>query len=259
MERLGRPKVLGSILAVCLGVGLVAGLPASASSRLLSVPTSTTLAGSTLSSICTPARFQEGQQALEQEVSNRAVQLETLETRISNTKDISSADASTLEGIVSEEQTGITDGGIDGLKSVMASATTCAELITDAKTMVQDFWVYALVSPQVDLTAVESVESSIVSRVTMLEPKIESAISAAGHRGVAVSGAEAAYSDLTAKVGASGIALQAVSISTLLAQRPSDFAGDGSLLVGYHNEVVLAGADLRAAYEDLQTIVADLK
>jgi hypothetical protein len=179
-------------------------------------------------------------------------------TRVSNTKDISSADSSALDTIISNEQTGIADGGISGLSSMVPDATTCREVITDARTMVLDFRVYALVSPQVDLTAVASTESTIVTQATALEPKIQAAITAAQGRGTDVSGVQQLYSDLQAKLTAAQSALGAVSISSLLAQVPSDYPGDATVLVGYHNDVVAVGTDLRGADEDLHSIVTDL-
>ena len=152
-----RGLVVGIVSAFAAGT-LVAAFTGSVSAVALTTG-ATAPAGSTSNPICTPARFQAGQQLVEQELSNRVTQLQTLGTRVSNTKAIPSADASTIVAIVSAEQTGITDGGIEGLRAVVASASTCAELISDAKTMVVQFWVYALVSPQVDLTAVASVES----------------------------------------------------------------------------------------------------
>jgi hypothetical protein len=179
-------------------------------------------------------------------------------TRVSNTKDVSSADASALDTIITNEQTDIADGGISGLESTVSDATTCLEVINDARTMVRDFRVYALVSPQVDLTAVASTESTVVTQATALEPKIQSAITAAQERGADVSGAQQAYSDLQAKLAAAQSAVGTVSISTLLAQVPSDYPGDATVLVGYHNDVVAAGTDLRSVDEDLQSIVTDL-
>lgn len=244
---------------------LVAATPetASAGARLAtSATTARTLGatgnGSASDPFCSPAALGTAQQTLEGALSNRATQLQTLLTRVSNSKDIPSADASMLDTIVSNEQTGLVDGGIEGLQAMVPKATTCLELLNDAKTMVKDFWVYALISPQVDLTAVASTEGAIVTQATALEPRIQSAITSAEQRGASVTGAEAAYGDLQSRISAASTEVQAVSISTLLSQMPSDFPGDATMLVGYYNDVVGTGADLRAAGEDVRTIVADL-
>jgi hypothetical protein len=252
-------------LVASASVVLVAATPdtASAGARLVTSVTrasalGTVGSGSASDPLCSAATLGTAQQTLEAALSNRSTQLQTLLTRISNTKDIPSADASMLDTIVSDEQTGLVDGGIEGLEAMVPRATTCAELVSDAEAMVRDFWVYALTSPQVDLTSVASTESAIVTKATALEPQIQSAITSAEQRGVSVSGAEAADSDLQAKISTAATEVQAVSISTLLSQVPSDYPGDATMLVGYYNDVVATGADLRAAGEDLHAIVDDL-
>jgi hypothetical protein len=141
---------------------------------------------------------------------------------------------------------------------MVQSATTCLQVVSDAEAMVSDFRVYALASPQVDLTAVASAESAIDSQATTYEPKVQSAITEAGDHGKDVSGAQSAYTDLVTEVSDSETEVGDVSISTLLAQVPSDYPADAATLVGYHEDVVAAGADLRSAYEDFRTIVSDL-
>ena len=216
-------------------------------------------AGSESTPTCTPARIQSAKQVLEQELSDRTTQLQVLHNRIANTKDIPGPDASTLYSIVSTEQTGIVDGGIEGLESVVSSATSCLALIQDARAMVDEFRVYAVVSPQVDLTAVASAEVTIDAQMVDSEPKIEAAISSAGSRGKSVSGADSAYSDMESKLSAAENSVHSVSIASLLGERPSSYPADAAILTGYHEDLVAGGTYLRGAFEDLQTIVTDLR
>jgi hypothetical protein len=211
------------------------------------------------SPVCSPTGLTSAQTLVEQYLSNRATQLQILSTRISNTKSIPAADASTLQGIVSDEQTSLDGGGIAGLENTVKSATKCLQVISDAKTMVVDFRVYAVVSPQVDLTAVASVEQAIITKATSLEPKIQSAITAAQQSGVDVTTAQSAYQGLVSEISDAQNEVSQVSISNLIAQQPSSYPGDAATIVGYHEDVVAAGADLRAAYEDAITIVGVLK
>jgi hypothetical protein len=164
----------------------------------------------------------------------------------------------TLYGIVFHEQTGIAGGGIKGLEPKVAKAPNCGALIADARTMVKDFWVYALVSPQVDLTAVASVESTIDAQLAALEPKIASAIDAAVQRGVDESAAQSAFSDLESKLAVAESSVSKVSITTLLAQQPADFPADLPMIVGYHNDVAAAGSNLGDVSSDLRSILSDL-
>ena len=269
MPRFPNPRFLLPAIAL-LAALVLGGLPAGASGRLRSTTTtsfgtavsdatSTALGtGAAANPVCSPATLQSARQNVTQELSNRSTQLQTLTTRVSNTKDIPSSDASALDTIIANEQIGIVDGGISGLESMVPDATTCLQVIVDARTMVRAFRVYSLVSLQVDLTAVATTESAVVTQALAQEPKVQSVISAAQGRGTDVIGAQQAYSDLQAKLAAAQSSLGAVSISTLLAQVPSDYPGDATALVGYHNDVVAVATDLRAADEDLHRIVTDL-
>ena len=116
----------GWSLIASASVALVAATPetASAGARLVtSATTARTLGtignGSTSDPFCSPATLGTAQQTLESALSNRVTQLQTLLTRVSNTKDIPSADASVLATIVSNEQTGLVDGGIEGLQAMV--------------------------------------------------------------------------------------------------------------------------------------------
>jgi hypothetical protein len=209
--------------------------------------------------VCTPTRLASAQTLVEQYLSNRATQLGILSTRISNTKSIPASDVSSLQSIVSNEQTTLEGGGIAGLETTVRSATTCLQVISDARTMIVDFRVFAVVSPQVDLTAVASLEQAIITKATALEPKIQSAITAAQQRGVNVYGAQTAYAGLASEIADAQNEVSQVSISSLIAQQPSSYPGDTATLVGYHEDVASAGVDLRAAYEDAMTIVGVLK
>jgi hypothetical protein len=239
-------------------VGLVSD-PIAAGVRVSSQLTEALGSGLESNPTCTPARLTSAQTLVEQYLSNRATQLQILSTRVSNTKSIPASDASSLQSIVSNEQTGLDNGGIAGLESTVKGTTTCLGVISDARTMVVDFRVYTVVSPQVDLTAVASVEQAIITKATSLEPKIKSAITAAQQRGVDVTAAETADQGLNSEITNAQNEVSQVSISSLIAQQPSSYPGDAATIVGYHEDLADAGSDLRAAYEDAMTIVGILR
>jgi hypothetical protein len=239
-------------------LGLVSD-PIAAGANVSNQLTETLGAGLESNPICIPARLTSAQSLVEQYLSNRAIQLQTLSTRISNTQSIPASDASSLQSIVSNEQTGLENGGIAELETTVKSATTCLGVIADARTMVVDFRVYTVVSPQVDLTAIASVEQAIITKATGLEPKIQSAITSAKQRGVAVTAAETAYQSLASEITDAQNEVSQVSIASLIAQQPSSYPGDAATIVGYHEDLGDAAADLRAAYEDAMTIVGVLR
>ncbi len=207
---------------------------------------------------CKAATLRSARRLLEQELSTRATQLQYLAKRISGTKDIAAADVTRLNKIVWAEQTSTAGGGIKSLEPKVAKAPNCGALIADARIMVKDFWVYALVSPQVDLTAAASVESTIETQLISMEPKVNAAINAAIQRGTDESAAQATFSDLASRLGGAVSADKAISISTLLAQQPADFPGDLSMIGSYRNYMLTAAADLGDVSSDLRTILGDL-
>ncbi len=259
-----RPAVAACIAtAFLLTTGIVVGAPDGAAARASSSPTKTTATdtpakkpASTVA--CKAPALRTARFLLEVALSTRVTQLQTLGTRISDTSDISATELPKLKEIVSEELTGYASGGINGLEQKVAKAASCGELITDGKTMVKDFWVYALASPQVDLTAVTSVESTVDAQLVAIEPEVEASINAAIQRGADESQAQAEFSSLQSSLAASIRAVGAVSIPTLLSQQPSEFPGDLSLIVGYHQDVVAAGADLGDVSSDLRLILGTL-
>jgi hypothetical protein len=255
------PARLSVVVAIALTFAAIVGFPVRASAGAPTATTTTTSpnpVGPASALACKASTLRSARLVLEQQLSARATQLLLLATRITNTKDIPRADAATLFGIVFHEQISIAGGGIKGLESKVAAAPNCGALIADARIMVKDFWVYALVSPQVDLTAVASVESTIDAQLAALEPNIASVINAAVQRGMDESNAQAAFSDLEAKLAAAQSSVSKVSITTLLAQQPADFPADLSTLVGYHNDVSAAGSNLGDVSSDIRSILGDL-
>jgi hypothetical protein len=207
---------------------------------------------------CTAANLAAAQSIVEQKVTNRVNQLVALANRITDDTDIPASDASVLSGIVSTEQTGITDGGIDGLGAVVASATDCQQLLADASTMVDSFRVFAVVSPQVDLTALASTESTIASQLAALEPNIQAAIAGASSTTSNASTLQSDFSQLQADVLAAQTQIGQVTISQLLTQTPSDYPADQSLFGQDHADLSQAGSDLHSANLELRQILSDL-
>lgn len=266
-----RTAVIAGIATACLlTLGATVGAPGRASAHASSstpktATTSTTTGASGTSGgqpasnvACKAPTLRTARFLLEVGLSNRVAQLQVLATRISDTEDIPATDLPRLRSIVSQELTGYAGGGIKGLEQTVAKASNCGELFADAKTMVKDFWVYALASPQVDLTAVRSVESAVDAQLQAIEPQLDAAINAAIQRGSDESSAQEQFGALQSSLAASISAVSEVSIPTLLSQQPSDFPGDLSLIVGYHEDVVAAGTDLGDVSSDIRLILGDL-
>lgn len=207
---------------------------------------------------CAPATFSTAQQKLETALSDRATELTKLAGRVSQAKALPGSDATTLEGIITAEQTTVDGGGIAGLQAAVPGETTCADLAGTAKAMVQDFRVFALVAPQVDIAVCSSGSAAAVTKGTDAEPTISARIAAAGQRGVDTAGAQQAFADFEAQLSSASQALGQVDVQQVLAQVPSDYPGDRSMLTGDVSAMEQADTDLRSARADLRTIRRDL-
>jgi hypothetical protein len=207
---------------------------------------------------CKAPTLRSARALLSRELSTRATQLHVLSTRVTDTKDTPAPEVPQLNRIVTRELTVSAGGGIQGLEKAVAKAPNCGALIADARTMVKEFWVYALASPQIDLTAVASVEAVVDSQISAIEPTTNAAITTAVQKGSDVSAAQAEFSDLETELTASVVAVRRVSIPTLLSQQPANFPGDLSALVGDHDSVAAAGADLGDVSSDLRSILGIL-
>jgi hypothetical protein len=148
--------------------------------------------------------------------------------------------------------------GIQTLQSQVQQVTTCVGLRAVARSMVFDYRVYLVMTPQTHLTIVMDDETSIEGVLAGLEPKIATAIQNAQASGKDVSAAQAALADLESQVSTAqgetgGQAAQ------LLAQTPAGFPGNWQVFLVARTNATNARTDLRAAYTDLEHIRTDLQ
>ncbi|MDA8267605.1 MAG: hypothetical protein M0Z63_09395 [Actinomycetota bacterium] len=208
---------------------------------------------------CTTSTFSTAQSALESALTGRTTLLGTLQTRVSGAKDLPSATAAALGAILHAEQDTINGSGLAGLLTTAQGATTCAQLVATARTMVTAFRVYVLVAPQVRLTVGASRATALLAKATAVEPKIQAHITKAAGTGKNVSGAQQAFSDLQAQIATATTDVAAVPVAQILAQVPSDYPADQSMLSTARTALANAVQAGRAARTDIQTIRQDLR
>lgn len=208
---------------------------------------------------CTEAGVGVAQHLLETDLANRAAVLSRFATRISSAKHLPAADASALQGIVTAEQTSIDGGGIEGLQRQVPGETTCSQLAATAKQMVVDFRVYALVARQVNITACSTGSLFGATAATNAEPRIEARIQQAAAHGKNVSGAQQAFTDLQGRLASATQALSGIDVNQVLAQQPSNYPGDASMLQGDIATMKQADTNLKVARTDLRTIRQNLR
>lgn len=208
---------------------------------------------------CTTGTFSQDQQQLEAALSKRAAALTKMADRVSSAKNLPGADATTLQGIISGEQSSLDGGGIAGLAAAASTATTCSQLRATAKQMVVDFRVYIVVGRQVNIAVCSSGSLAAATKATAAEPKIEARITKAQQRGKDVTGAQQAFGHLQQQLSTATQDLSHIDLATVLAQVPSDAPGDQTMLSGAVATMKQADTALKAARADRQTIFQDLR
>ena len=150
--------------------------------------------------------------------------------------------------------------GIQALQTqVQQVATTCPGLRDrGARSMVFNYRVYVVMTPQTHLTIVMDDETYIEGVFANLEPQIATAIQNAQAAGKDVTAAQAAFNDLKSQVSTAqgetnGQAAQ------ILAQTPTGYPGNWQVFLAARTNATNARTDLRAAYADAEHIRTDLQ
>ena len=204
---------------------------------------------------CSSSTFSQAQQRLEAELSARVTRLDDLLAKVNDPSGhLTPADKQALHDDIS----GFELPGIKALQAQVPQDTTCPQLWSAARSMVYDYRVYVVMTPQTDLTIGADDETYVESRFDALEPAISSAIEEAKADGKDVTAAEAAFDDLKNQVSAAqgdtnGLAAQ------LLAQTPHGYPGNWQVFVAAHTSELNARTDLHAAYADAERIKSDLQ
>jgi len=232
---------LAAATLATMGVGLAAAGPATAATSVTSRPG------------CTPATVATAQQALEAALQSRVTELASLTTDVQNATGLTATDRATVSGTLST-----TSSGIQSLVGEAPSAATCLAVWQEAKSMVQNYRVFAVVAPQTHLDIAADTADGIETTLADQEPNIQSAITASGKDGVNTTAAQASFADLQSQVTAAQGLTSGVP-ATVLAQTPASYPGSSPVFVSARNALRSGFADLKQADADLQAIVADLK
>lgn len=244
---------LRNLAALGLLAGFISGSAGTALSR--AAVTNTAATGQTATDI-----QQQQQQRLadiktkgDAEIARRLAQLAKLNGLITSAKKLSTSDRATLTSQVSSEVTGLTT-----LKAQLDAETTYAAAVTDAKSIFNDYRVYALITPKVHLVKVADDQQVNEADLAALATKLQSRITTAQAQGKSVTALQTALTDMNAKVKAAQGISGTVEAAVINLQ-PSDFNSNHTVLSGDAAQLQAAHADNQAAYQDAATIVAGLK
>jgi hypothetical protein len=234
--------VAGLVLAVP-GVAMAASAPQAGS--VTSVSTSSALNPATKNA----TTFAAAKAYVEGQLTARQQRLSNLTSEVSAASDLTSSDKATLTGDLANETS-----GIDALVTKVPGDTTWAELLADAKSMVQQYRVFVVMSPQVHETIAADTATAVCTKLQADEPQIEALINYEQSQGKNVTAAQTAYEGLVAQVSAAQSDVSGIS-AAVLGTSPAGYPGNASIFSNAHSSLIQARTALKTARSDLHTIV----
>lgn len=255
--RLVTYPVLGAlataVLAVPLATAAWAQAPASTSTTSLSTPAQGTPGATPSSPGCDPSLVTTVRQLVVAELADRVTQLNTLIGRVDGAATLAPADKTTLLGDLDQTEL----PGIEALQTKVQGDATCPALRQDAHSMVYDYRVYLVMTPQTDLVIADDAAIHAESALSNLETTISGAIQQAKTKGTDVAAAQAAFADYETNVTAAQ-GLTSGQPATVLAQAPPDYPASRAVFSQARSDITDAAHDLRTARNDLHQIVNGL-
>jgi hypothetical protein len=198
------------------------------------------------------AGFKQLQKALEDQLTDRQQRLGNLTKEVSAAKHLTTSDRATLVSDLGTDTT-----GIDALAAKVPNDTTIAELATDYKAMVDDYRVYLVMTPKVQLTITADATSSLEHAMQAAEPKIEALIRYEHSKGRHVRGAQIAYEGMVHQVSNAEHDTTGVA-ARVLATEPSGWPGNRTVFTNASSSLEQAGKAIHTAQSDVRTIYKDL-
>lgn len=185
------------------------------------------------------------------EIARRLKTLNTLDSKVNSAVKLTAGDKSSLTSQVNSEISGLT-----ALKTKLDGETTLAGAVTDAKSIISDYRVYALIVPKVMLIKTADDQQAVQAKLTDLSGKLKTRLDSAS--GKDVSSLQTSLNDLNSQVAAASAISSSVETKVLPLQ-PTDYDSDHTLLTGYRQQLQTAHSDDQAAINDAKTIISGLK
>jgi hypothetical protein len=238
-----RRKIVGGALAAALALA-VPGVAGAAVPNIRTTVSS--LAAANVSTVA---------QRCEAAITDRQGQIQTLGAQISGAQNLSSAHASTLQGALASDHSGLAS-----LYGQIQSATTIKQLLPLCAQIVGGFRVYLLETPKVHLTIGSDAEQAVVAKLQGVGSKLEAAITSAQGKGQDVGNAPALYADFTSKVAdASAKSVDVAGQVLPLTASQYDAGTAKPILLDSYSSLLQGRSDLVAARSDAVQIVQILQ
>jgi hypothetical protein len=192
-------------------------------------------------------------QQVAQGFSLRTARLRLLASVVTGSAYLTAADRATLRAELADETAGLT---VLGQK--VTGASSCSQLKTDRRSMIEDYRVGSVLSPQVDLVVLADRLSSLAATLSGYEPALHRSVTAAAGRGAAAATAQATLADYATQVESATHDLSGLS-RTLLAQSPAGYPANRAVFTGALALERSARAAIKTATADGHRILAELE
>jgi hypothetical protein len=187
------------------------------------------------------------------EVDRRITELNSLTTKISLLKKLSSAQQSTLTSAIQQDVTDLTS-----LKTKIDADTDLATMRADAKSIIDDYRVFALFVPKIHLLAASEILSETTDQFDTITTKIQDKITELESAGKDTTTLSSDLSDMQAKITDAKDQANKVN-SAVTSLDPSGYPGNKSVMQSARTNLQTGKGDLVAARADAKNIVAAIK
>lgn len=189
----------------------------------------------------------------DQEIERRLTSLNAAAKVVDQTKKLSADDKQTLKDEIAS-----TIAGLTALKTKLDTATTLADARADAKSILSDYRVYALVLPKVHLVKVADGQLALEAKFHSLSSTFMQRFAELKVAGQDTSALETTLANMNTKVSAAETISTAIQ-AKVIALQPSDYNSDHTILSGDRDQLKLAREKLASARQDASTIQDGIK
>jgi hypothetical protein len=204
----------------------------------------------TVTASCAPATLAGWKAVVGERIQRRLDALHRMSTRLGAAPHVTSEHRSSLLSIYATDTSGLT-----ALNTQLQGETTCSAVRADAKAVVHDYFVFALVVPQSGLTVAADTGLYGADRLAAAEPAIRKAI-ALLPPGATRTAAQASYDDLVAQVTRASADFSGAA-DTVLTLTPATFPTRTGVLTTQLSRVASGGKALARAVQDARALQAD--
>lgn len=244
--RTARPIIRLTVTSGLALASVLGGVSAQAADQPTSAPTA-----STTTENCPPSLLSGWKAVVGERIQRRLTALDKMTSQLGQASRVTATHRAELSAIYTSDTSGLT-----ALDTRLTAETTCAAVRADAKAVVHDYFVFALVVPQTGLTIAADAGTSGADRLAAAEPAIKKAIAMLPD-GPTKTAAQASYDDLVAQVTTATADFSGVG-DAVLALTPATYPTRTGVLTTQASRVTSGGRALSQALKDARALQADL-